>query len=182
MIFTPLPIAGAFRVDLERREDARGFFARFYCAEEFGAQGLCTDWAQMNTSLSRRAGTLRGLHFQRPPAAEAKLVRCLRGAIHDVLVDLRTGSPTYGHWHAERLDDDNRAMLYIPEGCAHGFQTLTPDTELFYMHSAPYSPAQEGGLHHADPTLAIDWPLPITDLSERDARFPMLNDLEPFLP
>lgn len=182
MIFTPLPIAGAFRVELERRGDARGFFARLYCAEEFAAQGLCTSWVQMNTSLSHRAGTLRGLHFQRPPAAEAKLVRCLRGAIHDVLVDLRAGSPTYGHWHAERLSDDNRAMLYIPEGCAHGFQTLVPETELFYMHSAPYSPAHEGGLHHADPDLAIDWPLPVADLSGRDAQFPMLKDLEPIRP
>lgn len=182
MIFTPLPIAGAFRVDLDRRADARGFFARLYCAQEFAAHGLGTQWVQMNTSLSHRTGTLRGLHFQRPPAAEAKLVRCLRGAIFDVLVDLRAGSPTYGHWHAEELTHTNRAMLYIPEGCAHGFQTLMPDTELLYMHSAAYSPAHEGGLHHADPSLAIAWPRPIADLSDRDHRFPMLKDLEPIHP
>lgn len=179
MIFTPLSLPGACRVDLERRGDARGFFARVFCADEFAAHGLNTDWVQMNTSLSRRAGTLRGLHFQRPPAAEAKLVRCLRGAIYDVIVDLRAGSDSYGRWQAVELTAKGRAMLYVPQGFAHGFQTLASDTELLYMHSARYSPDHEGGLHHADPALAVDWPRDVTDLSARDQSFPKLADLEP---
>jgi dTDP-4-dehydrorhamnose 3,5-epimerase len=179
MNFAPLPLAGAFRVDIEPRGDQRGFFARLYCADEFAAQGLATSWVQCNTSFSALAGTVRGLHFQRPPSAEAKLVRCLRGAIWDVIVDLRAGSATYGRWHGERLDDHNRSMLYVPEGFAHGFQTLTDDVELLYFHSARYSRDDEGGLLWNDPEVAIDWPRERTEQSTRDAGFPGLRTLEP---
>ena len=156
--------------------DARGFFARLFCEEEFAAHGLATHMTQMNTSYSAAKGTLRGLHFQRPPKAEAKVVKCLKGAIFDVLVDLRQG-PTFGQHHAAELTDDNRSMLYIPEGCAHGFQTLTEDAELLYLHSESYAPDLEGGVHHA--SLGIDWPLPPVSLSPRDAAFPPLTEMEP---
>jgi dTDP-4-dehydrorhamnose 3,5-epimerase len=177
--FTELPLAGAFRVELEPRGDARGFFARLFCAEEFAAHGLATDWVQCNTSFTALQGTLRGLHFQRPPMAETKLLRCIRGAIFDVIVDLRAGSPTFGRWHGERLDDQNRTMICVPEGFAHGFQTLTPDVEMLYFHSAPYSAAHEGGLRWDDARVAVDWPLGVTEVSARDAAFPMLDMLEP---
>ena len=179
MIFTSLPLDGAFRIDLEMREDARGFFARLFCVEEFAMHGLETKWVQMNTSLSRQVGTLRGLHFQRPPTAEAKLVRCLRGAVFDVMVDLRAGSPSFGGWEGMELTEKNRSMAYLPRGFAHGFQTLTPNSELIYLHSAPYSAAHEGGLHYADSRLAISWPLTVTQLSPRDAAHPTLDAVEP---
>ena len=179
MIFTPLSLPGAFRIDLDRREDDRGFFARVFCAREFEAHGLPTLFVQMNTSFTRATGTVRGLHFQRPPMAEAKVVRCLKGAILDVIVDLRAGSPTYGQWTSVELDEDNRAMIYVPPGFAHGFQTQRPDTELLYLHSQFYSPGHEGGLAHDDPQLDIPWPLPIVGVSARDATFPTLDALEP---
>lgn len=179
MKFLPLPLDGAYRIEMERRGDERGFFARAFCIEEFAAQGLETNWAQCNISFSAQAGTVRGLHFQRPPMAEVKLVRCVRGAIWDVIVDLRSGSPTFGRWHGERLDDDNRSMVYIPHGFAHGFQTLTSDVEMLYFHSASYSPAHEGGLRWNDHSVAIEWPLALTEQSQRDAGFPDLKSLEP---
>lgn len=179
MIFTALPLSGAFRIELDRREDDRGFFARLFCAREFEAQGLAAVFVQVNTSFSTAAGTLRGLHFQRKPMADAKLVRCLRGAIFDVIVDLRAGSATYGQWTSVELDEDNRAMIYVPQGFAHGFQTLRPDTELLYFHSQFYAPDHEGGLAYNDPQLAIPWPLPVLGLSPRDAAFPTLDALEP---
>jgi len=179
MKFTPLPMQGAFRVDLELRRDERGFFARIFCVEEFKALGLRTQWVQCNTSFSAKKGTLRGLHFQRPPMAEVKLVRCLRGAIWDVIVDLREGSPTFGHWHGEVLDDSNRTMFYVPEGFAHGFQTLADDVEIMYFNSAFYSAVDEGGLRWDDPTVAVYWPEPVTVLSARDANLSMLQTLEP---
>lgn len=179
MKFTELPLPGAYRVELEPRGDARGFFARLFCAEEFAARGLATRWVQCNTSFTAAAGTLRGLHFQRPPMAETKLLRCIRGAIFDVIVDLRAGSPTFGRWHGERLDDMNRTMICVPEGFAHGFQTLTPDVEMLYFHSAPYSAAHEGGLRWDDGRVAVDWPLRVTEISSRDAAFPTLDMLEP---
>jgi dTDP-4-dehydrorhamnose 3,5-epimerase len=161
MIFTPLPLAGAFRIDLDRREDARGFFARLFCTEEFADHGLTTNW------------------LQRPPMSEVKMVRCLKGAIFDVMVDLRAGSPSFGQWTALELTAENRSMAYIPEGFAHGFQTLSPETELLYFHSQVYSPAHEGGLWHSDPNLSIPWPRPVADLSPRDAAHPGLDKLEP---
>lgn len=179
MRFTELPLSGAWQVDLERREDSRGFFARLFCVEEFALRGMATEWMQCNNSFSRQAGTLRGLHFQRAPMAEAKLVRCLKGAIHDVLVDLRRDSPTYGRWTALRINEHNRTMVYVPAGFAHGFQTLQDDCELLYFHSQKYSAVHEGGLLYSDRDLAIEWPLPVTDLSARDTQHPRLQDLEP---
>ncbi|PWK59648.1 dTDP-4-dehydrorhamnose 3,5-epimerase family protein [Roseicyclus mahoneyensis] len=179
MIFHPLKLHGAFRIALNPREDTRGFFARFFCTEEFRAQGLLPEIAQINTSFSRAAGTVRGLHFQRPPAADSKVVRCLRGAIRDVIVDLRARSPQFGQWEAVDLTAENRDMVYVPPGFAHGFQTLLPDTELLYLHGAAYSPAHEGGVAHDDPELGIDWALPVANLSPRDAALPRLHDLEP---
>ena len=179
MKFTPLPLAGAYRVEPEPRGDDRGFFARMFCAEEFAAHGLAATWTQCNMSYSAQEGTLRGLHFQRPPAAETKLVRCTRGAVFDVIVDLRLGSPTFGKWHGERLDDQTRAMICVPEGFAHGFQTLTGAVEMLYFHSASYSAPHEGGLRWDDPHLDIPWPRPVSDISPRDRAFPSLDDLEP---
>lgn len=182
MIFHPLTLRGAFRIALEPRGDERGFFARLFCTEEFRSHGLVPKIAQMNTSFSRAAGTVRGLHFQRAPAAESKVVRCLRGAIRDVIVDLRAGSPQFGKWEAIELIAENRDMVYVPVGFAHGFQTLLPDTELLYLHGAAYSPDHEGGVAHDDPDLGIDWALPVINLSPRDAALPRLRDLEPLTP
>ncbi|MBX9615695.1 MAG: dTDP-4-dehydrorhamnose 3,5-epimerase family protein [Caulobacteraceae bacterium] len=182
MIFTPLPLVGAFRIDLDRREDSRGFFARMVCETEFAAHGLNTRWVQMNTSLTGEAGSVRGLHFQRPPMAEVKLVKCVAGAILDVIVDLRAGSGTFGHWHGVELSAENRTMIYVPEGFAHGFQTLTSDCELIYLHSCAYSASHEGGLRHDDPALAIGWPLPVSGLSPRDAAHPLLTGIEAIQP
>ncbi len=179
MIWTELSIKGAWQIDLERHGDQRGFFGRMYCTEIFEARGLNSNWVQINTSNSSLKGTLRGLHFQRPPAAEVKLVRCIKGAIFDVIVDLRVGSDTFGKHITLQLDDENRSMIYIPKGCAHGFQTLNDNTDLLYLHSDPYSPEHEGGLAPLDPALDIEWPLPIVEMSDRDQSFPLLSDLEP---
>jgi dTDP-4-dehydrorhamnose 3,5-epimerase len=179
MKFTALPLLGAYVVEPERRGDDRGFFARTFCVEEFAVHGLATHWVQCNMSFSAKVGTIRGLHFQRPPMAETKLVRCTSGAIFDVIVDLRLGSTTYGQWHGERLDEGNRNMICVPEGFAHGFQTLSDDVEMLYFHSAPYSAAHEGGLRWNDHELGIPWPMPVTDISVRDQGFPLLDELEP---
>lgn len=179
MRFTPLPLSGAFRIDLEPRGDERGFFSRIFCAEEFSSHGLAEHWAQCNISFSAKKGTIRGLHFQRPPSAETKLVRCTRGAIFDVIVDLRLGSPTYGKWHSEMLDDTNRAMICVPEGFAHGLQTLTDDVEILYFVSASYCADDEGGLRWNDPTLGVPWPLSVSDISARDRTLPYLDEMEP---
>ncbi len=179
MIFTPLPLPGAWEIGLEPRSDARGLFARIFCEREFAANGLVTHWVQMNVSLSRERGTLRGMHFQRAPAAEVKLVRCLRGRAFDVIVDLRPGSANFGRHCAVTLDPDRRNAVYVPEGFAHGFQTLEPDTELQYFHSAAYAPEHEGGVNALDPALGIDWPLPPVNLSGRDRALPPLNRTDP---
>lgn len=182
MKFTPLPLSGSFRVEVEPRGDERGFFARIFCADEFASHRLATQWAQCNMSYSANRGTIRGLHFQRPPSAETKLIRCTRGAVFDVIVDLRQGSATYGKWHAETLDDRNRTMICVPEGFAHGFQTLTDDVEMLYFHSASYSAADEGGLLWSDPKLGIPWPVSVSDVSVRDMSSPGLDGLEPIAP
>lgn len=166
--FNPTPLDGLVLVQRTAIEDQRGFLSRFYCAEEFRAAGLGKPVAQINHTLTRSRGAVRGMHYQNPPHAEAKLVSCLQGEIFDVAVDLRRGSPTYLHWHGERLSAGNRRSLLIPEGFAHGFQTLTEDCELIYLHTAAYHPESEGALNAADPGLAIAWPLAITDISERD--------------
>ena len=167
---TPLPLAGLHLVERQPLVDARGFFERLYCAAELAACGWTQPIAQINRSCTRRPGSVRGLHWQQPPHAEMKLVSCLRGAVWDVAVDLRAGSPTFLHWHAETLSADSARALLIPEGFAHGFQALTADAELLYCHSRPYAPAAEAGLHPLDERLAIAWPLPVGDLSARDAQ------------
>lgn len=177
MIITPLPLKDAFRVELERREDSRGFFSRVYCVQEFRSHGLETNWPQVNMSYSQQKGTLRGFHFQEEPAAETKLVRCVKGAAFDVIVDLRDGSPTFGQWTSVEITDSNRSAVYVPRGFAHGFQTLEPDTELFYFVSASHSPPHEKGFSCMDPTLGITWPLPVTAWSERDRALPSLKDV-----
>ena len=173
---TPLPLAGLTRVQRQSLADARGFFERLFCAEELAACGWRGPIAQINHSLTRQAGSVRGLHYQKPPHAEVKLVTCLRGAVWDVAVDLRAGSPTFLHWHAEELSADNAHALLIPQGFAHGFQALTPDAELLYCHSHPYTPAAEAGLQALDARLAIAWPLQLAELSPRDAGHAWLTD------
>ena len=179
MIFTSLQLKGAYIINLDKKEDKRGFFARLYCREEFEKQGLITNLVQMNTTLSREKGTIRGLHFQNLPKAEVRIVRCLRGKIWDVIVDIRAKSPTYGQWYGKELNEENRTMMYVPKGFAHGFQTLIDNVELLYLHSEFYSKEHEGGLLYADKTVNIDWPLPVSEISERDKVHPMLSELNP---
>jgi dTDP-4-dehydrorhamnose 3,5-epimerase len=160
-------------VELEEHVDDRGSFARTWCREEMARAGLSRELAQCSLSRNRRAGTLRGLHFQHPPHEEAKLVRCTRGAIFDVAVDLRPGSPTRGHWVGVELDSESGRALYVPEGCAHGFQTLVDDTEVAYMISTPYVPEAAAGVRWDDPNLAITWPAAEDrTISERDRALP----------
>lgn len=172
---TDLPIAGLKLIERQRLGDQRGFFARLFCAEELRAAGWTDPVAQINHTSTARKGTVRGMHFQRPPHPEMKLVSCIRGEVFDVAVDLRRGSPTFLAWHAERLSAENGRALLIPQGFAHGFQALTDDAELVYCHSAAYDAASEGGLNPRDPKLAIAWPLPIAHMSARDANAPMLD-------
>jgi len=175
VIFAETPLHGAFVVDLERREDQRGFFARTFCAREFAAHGLEPAVAQCNLSFNLKKGTLRGLHYQAPPMGEAKLVRCGRGAIYDVIVDLRPDSPTYRRHVAVELNEENRRALYISKDIAHGFQTLTGEAEVWYQMSEFYAPGYERGLRYDDPALGIAWPLPVSEISERDASWPLLD-------
>jgi dTDP-4-dehydrorhamnose 3,5-epimerase len=172
--FLPTPLAGAYIVELERLEDERGFFARSFCQEEFRKHGLRPGIAQCNVSWNRRRGTLRGLHFQAAPHEEAKVVRCTRGAIWDVVADLREGSATRLRWHAVELSGENRRALYVPEGFAHGFQTLADDSEVLYQMSESYYPELARGVRWDDPRLGIKWPLPDPILSERDRSYPLL--------
>lgn len=171
MRFTALAVAGSFLVEPEPVEDARGFFARTFCRDEFTSHGLNAELAQCSVSFNRRAGTLRGMHYQKPPHAEAKLVRCTAGAIHDVVLDLRTGSPSFLKWAAAELSADNRSALYIPEGCAHGFLTLTDASEVYYQISTGYHPESAAGVRWDDPAFAIVWPHGDVIMSERDRQF-----------
>ena len=180
MIFNKLPLQGAYTINLEKNEDKRGFFARIFCLDEFEKQGLNISVIQMNTTLSKERGTVRGLHFQRPPKAEIKIVRCISGSIWDVIVDIRESSPTYGKWYAAELNDNNRTMMYVPEGFAHGFQTLADNVELLYLHSEFYSKEHEDGLLYNDKAVAIDWPLPVSEISERDKSHPIFSEFNPF--
>lgn len=172
MRFEPAGLDGAWILDLEPHDDERGFFARVWCAEEFGARGMKDRLAQCSLSFSRRAGTLRGMHFQAPPAEEAKVVRCVRGAVYDVLLDLRPSSPSYRKWIARELTADNRRAVYVPEGFAHGFLTLTDDTEVLYLISAPHAPALVRGVRWNDPAFGIEWPMAPSVISERDRTYP----------
>jgi dTDP-4-dehydrorhamnose 3,5-epimerase len=169
MIFAETLLKGAFVIDLQPMEDERGLFARSFCRDEFARMGLKTEVAQCNVSQNRKKGTLRGMHFQLPPKAEAKLVRCSRGAVYDVIVDLRADSGTYRKWTAVELTERNLKMIYIPEGMAHGFQTLADDTEVFYQMFEYYSPEHASGVRWDDPAFGIRWPLgnPVISLTDR---------------
>ena len=169
------PIADLKIVERQQLGDSRGFLSRLFCADELAAAGWHKPIAQINQTFTQKQGTIRGLHFQNAPYAEMKLVTCLCGAILDVAVDLRTGSPTFLQWHAEELSAANHRALLIPVGFAHGFQTLCDDCELLYLHSRAYTPEAEAGLNPKDPMLTIPWPLAITELSARDAQHPMLD-------
>ncbi len=173
--FIPTHLSGLRVVQRKAIEDHRGFLSRFYCAEEFCAAGAINKIIQINHTLTVNVGAVRGLHFQCPPHAETKMVSCLKGEIFDVAVDLRRDSPTFLHWYGEILSETNRKSLMIPEGFAHGFQALTENCELIYLHTAAYHSEAEGGLNVADPRINIAWPLPINDLSERDRNHPFIK-------
>ncbi|MES2919216.1 MAG: dTDP-4-dehydrorhamnose 3,5-epimerase [Pseudomonadota bacterium] len=175
MKVTATTLPGVFVADTEFRGDHRGFFGRLFCADELQETLGSRQIVQVNFSRTEARGAVRGMHYQRPPQAETKFVRCLRGRVFDVAVDLRSGSPTFLHWHAEELSADNHRMMVIPEGCAHGFQALEAGSELLYLHTATYAPDLEGGVAFDDPRLAIAWPLPVTDLSVRDRQHSPLH-------
>ncbi|HKD35475.1 MAG TPA: dTDP-4-dehydrorhamnose 3,5-epimerase, partial [Pirellulales bacterium] len=179
MKFVPTPLHGAYTIELEKRGDHRGFFARFFCEREFGAVGLETRFVQVNNSLTAAAGTLRGMHFQVPPAAEVKVVRCIRGALHDVIVDLRPGSPTYLKSFGADLSAENRVMMYVPRGFAHGFITLSDDAEALYLVSDFYAPELERGVRFNDPRFAIRWPIPPAEMSAKDREWPDFDPTGP---
>jgi dTDP-4-dehydrorhamnose 3,5-epimerase len=173
MIFAETKLRGAFIIDIERRDDERGFFARAWYKEEFEARGLSTDLVQANIAFSKRVGTLRGLHYQVKPHEEVKLVRCTRGAVYDVIVDLRPESSTYLRWVSVELTADNRTMLYVPEGFVHGYQTLTDNAEVLYQVSHLYSPESERGVRWDDPAIGIKWPkIETRIISEKDKSWP----------
>lgn len=169
------PLAGLWAVRRKPVEDTRGFFSRFFCAEEFQAFGLKKPIAQINHTYTVKKGTVRGLHFQYPPHSEVKIVSCLRGEVYDVAVDIRRGSPTFLHWHGEILTAANQRSLLISEGFAHGFQTLTENCELLYLHSEGFHPQAEGALHVTEPRIGIVWPAAIAELSERDRNHPFIS-------
>ena len=177
IVVEPLAIAGAFRILPVQRKDDRGFFARTFCSDTFAARGLATHFVQRSTSFNLKRGTLRGLHFQADPHGETKLVRCTRGKVFDVLVDLRKDSASFGRWHAEELDPGRTNTLYIPAGCAHGFQTLADDSEVYYEITPAYVASASRGIRYDDPDLAIGWPLKDAVLSERDLQLPRLREL-----
>ena len=176
MIVNKLPMEDAFIIHLHKREDDRGYFGRLWCQEEFGKMGLDTNIVQINNSMNRKKGTLRGLHFQRPPKAEAKIVRCIRGGIWDVIVDIRKDSKTYGEWFGEELTAENRKMMYVPKGFAHGFISLTKDSEIIYLVTEFYSSEHEGILGWNDPFHGIVWPVQPVVVSEKDNDVPLWKD------
>jgi dTDP-4-dehydrorhamnose 3,5-epimerase len=179
MIFTDTALPGAFVIDLERREDSRGYFARAFCQHELADQGLKPVIAQANIAFNISAGTLRGMHFQYPPKAETKIVRCTRGAIVDIIVDLRPESPTYLESISVDLNEDNGRALYVPERFAHGYQTLVDRTETSYQVGEFYAPETEGGLAYDDPRLGLQWPLPVAVISAKDAQWEQLELVAP---
>jgi len=176
MKFTETPLTGAYVIELEPFRDERGIFARTFCQKEFARIGFDKPIVQINHSVTKQKGAIRGLHYQRPPACEIKIIRCIQGVVFDVMVDLRAGSPTFLKWHSVELSKENMRMVYIPEGFAHGFQTLTENAELIYHHSEFYSPECEGLLRFSDPALAICWPLPVNMTSLKDQNCPLIND------
>ena len=165
------PLQGLYEINTNSLDDSRGRFSRLFCEQELSVIRSRLHFTQINLSDTKQKGTLRGLHFQHAPEAEAKLIRCLRGRVFDVAVDIRKGSSTFLQWHALELSESNNAAIFIPEGFAHGFQSLSDDVQLLYMHTAPWSQEHESGLRHDDPKIAIRWPLTITNISDRDANF-----------
>jgi dTDP-4-dehydrorhamnose 3,5-epimerase len=172
MIFTPLPLDGAWLIEEERRKDSRGWFARAFCADEFDAHGLATSFPQISHSSSASRGTLRGMHYQEEPDAEVKIVSCIRGALIDVIVDIRPESPTYRRWHSVELVADDGHWLYVPKGFAHGFMTLSDGTEAFYFVSSRHAPHSERGIRYDDPAFGIAWPAPPAVISPKDEAWP----------
>jgi dTDP-4-dehydrorhamnose 3,5-epimerase len=179
LIFHELPLVGAYLVELTPHKDDRGSFARMWCREEFAEQGLATDFVQGNASINPDVGTLRGMHYQESPHAEVKLVRCLRGAIYDVIVDLRGDSPSYLDWIGVELSPAKLEMLYVPEGFGHGFVTLKPDSEVNYLVSAAYAPGAGRGVRYDDPALGIKWPITVARISGQDQGWPLLSETAP---
>lgn len=175
MNLLPTAIAGVFVAETKAFQDKRGAFARLFCERELADAVGARHIEQVNHSRTSALGAVRGLHFQHAPHAEMKMVRCLKGRVWDVAVDLRKGSPTFLRWHAQELSATNALMLLVPEGCAHGFQVLEPDSELLYLHTASYTPSAEGGVRFDDPALNLPWPLPVADLSERDKQHPLIS-------
>lgn len=176
MIFTPTKLQGAFIIDLEKRTDDRGFFARTFCQNEFAQNNLETNFVQGNTSLSLKKGTLRGMHFQKAPYGEDKLVKCTKGALYDVIIDLRKNSPTFKQWLGVELTENNHRMLFVPKGFAHGFVTLEDNTEANYLVSQFYTPAADSGVRFNDPAFGIEWPIEITTASEKDKNHPDFDE------
>lgn len=175
MIFRETKLKGAYVIDLEPFQDERGLFARTFCRKEFATIGHEDEFVQFNHSRTRQKGTIRGMHYQLPPSAEIKLIRCVRGRVHDVIVDLRKNSPTFLQYIGVELSDRNMQMIYVPAGFAHGFQTLEDHAELIYHHTAYYAPEREAGLRFDDPKIGIDWPLPPTVLSAKDQNQPLIE-------
>ena len=175
MKITATPLENAYIIEPEPFQDRRGQFARIFCKRELKEIGLTKDIAQINHSITIQKGAVRGMHFQYPPKAEIKIVKCLRGSVFDVIVDLRKRSPTFLKWHGETLSAENMKMMYAPEGFAHGFQSLEENCELLYLHTEFYCPAYEGGLHVNDPSLGIVWPIEMRDISERDRTHPFIG-------
>ena len=172
MIFTETKLKGAYVIEIEKLKDNRGFFARAWCQNEFKAHGLTSRVVQVNVSSNKKKGTLRGMHYQLSPYEETKLIRCTRGAIYDVIIDLRPSSPTYAQWIGVELTEENYKMLYVPENFAHGFQTLEDDTEVTYQVSQFYMPGSESGIRWNDPAFSIDWPIQVQVISDKDKSWP----------
>jgi dTDP-4-dehydrorhamnose 3,5-epimerase len=176
MTFTETALKGSFIIDLNLFQDERGWFARTYCKNEFEQIGHVKEWVQLNHSFTKQKGTIRGMHYQMSSFAEIKLVRCISGKIYDVIIDMRKDSPTFLQWTGVELSAENKRMLYIPEGFAHGFQALSDDCELIYHHSQFYTPNVEAGIRYNDPKININWPLPLTSISKRDEEHPLLDN------
>jgi dTDP-4-dehydrorhamnose 3,5-epimerase len=176
MTFTPTPLQGSFVIDLNVFKDDRGWFARTYCKDEFAQIGHDAEWVQMNHSFTTQKGTIRGMHFQLPPFEEIKMVRCISGAVYDVIIDLRKDSKTFLQYFGTELSAGNRKMLYIPKGFAHGFQTLADNVELIYHHNQFYKPGVESGIRYDDPAVGIQWPLQAVNVSERDLNHPLTDN------
>lgn len=176
MKFTPTRLPGLYIIDLQPVSDSRGWFARTWCKNEFAEIGHTKEWVQLNHSFTNKKGTIRGMHYQVSPHEEIKMVRCIAGAVLDVVVDLRQDSETFLNWISVELNPVNRKMIYIPEGFAHGFQTLADNCQLIYHHSAFYTPGSERGIRYDDPLVNIRWPLPVTDISERDLSHLLLKE------